>query len=215
MSKHRYPGRACLVAAMACCALVLAACGGSSTPRAATTATTAANDAGGNGPRFAAARACLQKQGITLPQRPPGAQRPGGPGGVPGGNLFNPGPGAGANAARRAQFNTPAFQAAARKCGLTLRRFRANPAARRAAINNFVACVRKNGYNLPAPNFSGKGPVFQAAQVNQKDPKFVAASQKCQSLLRPAGPGAGGGPPGAVPPAGATPVPAQPGTVTQ
>jgi len=43
--------------------------------------------------------------------------------------------------------------------------------------------MRKNGYNLPAPNLSGNGPVFNPAQVNRNDPKFVAAAQKCRSLL--------------------------------
>jgi hypothetical protein len=41
----------------------------------------------------------------------------------------------------------------------------------------------KNGYALPKPNFSGKGPVFSSSQVNRNDPKFKTASAKCAPLL--------------------------------
>jgi hypothetical protein len=53
------------------------------------------------------------------------------------------------------------------------------------SIQAFVSCVRKDGYNMPSPNLSGNGPVFDPAKVNRSDPKFVSASQKCQSLLTP------------------------------
>ncbi len=67
--------------------------------------------------------------------------------------------------------------------------FRASSAADRAAVNSYVACVRRHGFSLPAPNFSGTGPVFNTTQVNTRNPKFIAASGACQSLLRfaPAG----------------------------
>jgi hypothetical protein len=100
-----------------------------------------------------------------------------GPGGPPGAAG---GAGSGSNADRAKR------QAAFRKCGINFRggagQFRNSPAARQAYVK-FAACVRKNGYNLPAPNTSGNGPVFNRSQVNQNNPKFIAASRKCQNLL--------------------------------
>lgn len=66
------------------------------------------------------------------------------------------------------------------------------------AIDKYVACVRQHGYNLPAPNFSGKGSIFPANI--RSNPKFVAASRSCQSLLippRPSSSSSGGGTSGA------------------
>ncbi len=58
-----------------------------------------------------------------------------------------------------------------------------------AAITKYVTCVRQHGYNLPNPNFSGKGPIFpQSIQTNAK---FQAASKACQSLLIPPRPSGG------------------------
>jgi hypothetical protein len=62
--------------------------------------------------------------------------------------------------------------------------FSATSAADRAAVTKYVACVRKHGFKLPSPNFSGKGPVFSSTQVDRSNPKFVAASAACQSLLK-------------------------------
>ena len=59
-------------------------------------------------------------------------------------------------------------------------------------ITKYVTCVRQHGYNLPNPNFSGKGPMFPANIRNNA--KFQAASRACQSLLappRPSGSGTG------------------------
>ena len=63
-----------------------------------------------------------------------------------------------------------------------------------ASINNFVKCVNQHGYKLPAPNFSGKGPIFP--RNIETNAKFQAASRACQSLLippRPNGSGSGSG----------------------
>lgn len=60
----------------------------------------------------------------------------------------------------------------------------------RAALTRYVACVRRNGFDLPAPNTSGSGPVFDPSSVNRNDPRFRAASAKCQQLLAAARPGA-------------------------
>jgi hypothetical protein len=58
-----------------------------------------------------------------------------------------------------------------------------------AAINSFVTCVKQHGYNLPAPNFSGKGPIFP--RNIETNAKFQAASRACQNLLIPTRPGGG------------------------
>jgi hypothetical protein len=57
------------------------------------------------------------------------------------------------------------------------------------AINNFVTCVRQHGYNMPAPHFSGKGPIFP--RTVETNAKFQAASRACSQLLIP--PRTGGG----------------------
>jgi hypothetical protein len=67
--------------------------------------------------------------------------------------------------------------------------FSASSAADRTAVTNYVACVRKHGYDLPNPNFSGKGPVFSTTQVNRSSAKFVAANSACEGLLKFSGGG--------------------------
>ena len=170
-------------AAAACAAVValglaVSACGSSSK-----TSTTASSTAGN---RRAQIAACLKKQGITPPQRPSGT-----------GTGRGPGPGFGFGfGGRPSNPQRSKFQAALRKCGITFRpgggRFTRSPAVR-AALTRFAACVRKNGYNLPAPNLSGNGPVFNPKQVDRSNPKFQAAARKCQSLLPPPRQGAAGG----------------------
>ncbi len=165
----------------------LAACGSSSS-----SSSTAAS--GPNSARRAEIAACLKKQGITPPAgaqgnrftRPPGGAAPGG------GGLFGGGP-AGAQGGP----NGGRFRAALQKCGIRFigrrRGSIASTPAGRAALKRFAACMKKNGYKLPAPNLSGKGPVFDASKVNRSDPKFVAAGTKCQGLIpRPSGPPPGG-----------------------
>jgi hypothetical protein len=83
----------------------------------------------------------------------------------------------------------PKLRAAFQACGARFgfgggRRFQIS----RSAITKYVTCVRQHGYNLPNPNFSGKGPVFPSNI--RKNAKFQAASRACQSLLaspRPSG----------------------------
>jgi hypothetical protein len=164
--------------------VAVAGCGSSASGGSGTTTTAGANN------RTQVAE-CLRKQGVTVPNRPAGATGPRGPtGGGGAGFLFGGGQ-------RRA--SNPKFQAAARKCGLNLatgnRRFSiaSNPRFKQA-INKFVTCVRKNGYDMPAPNLTGNGPVFDATTVNRNDPKFVKAATKCQSLLNFGGPTGPGGP---------------------
>ena len=41
----------------------------------------------------------------------------------------------------------------------------------------------ENGVEMPEPNFSGEGPVFDESEVNRESAKFKQASAKCESLL--------------------------------
>ena len=176
---------AVLVLLLAC--LGLAACGSSSgssssTTSASTPATTTTGAKGPNSGRFAAIRECLQKNGITLPQRTPGQRRPpGGAGGFLGGGrrrgwAFMP------KGVTRAQ-----YEAVLKKCGGgnfaggAGRRF--NSPAFKAALAKFASCMRENGVNIPAPNTSGKGPVFSTKGLNTSSPKFQAAEVKCRGVL--------------------------------
>ena len=82
-------------------------------------------------------------------------------------------------------------QKAFQSCGIQPPSFQAggppnvNSSAYRQSVSRYVACVKQNGYDLPAPNLSGNGPIFDESKVNRDDPKFQAASQKCQQLLQP------------------------------
>jgi hypothetical protein len=214
---------AVLVILLAC--LGLAACGSSSssstsTSTTATTATSASatTGTGAKGPnagRFAAMRECLQKNGITLPQRTPGQRRP--PGGA--GGFLGGGTGAGTQLPKgvtRAQ-----YEAALKKCGggnVAGRGggARFNSSAFKTALAQFATCLRQNGVDVPAPNTSGKGPVFDTKGIDTASAQFKTAETKCQSVLsaafrhgRGAGtsgaPSGGGAAPsggGAAPPAG-------------
>jgi hypothetical protein len=125
---------------------------------------------------------------VTLPARRPRSASPpqgapqGGP--PPGGGFFGGGGGSGPGGPA----NNPKLAAAIKACGGANlrpgRRFRLS----QTRVNAYVACVRKHGYNLPKPNFSGKGPVFPSSI--RSNPKFQAASKACQNLLvrpRPVG----------------------------
>jgi hypothetical protein len=172
-------------------AVAFAACGSSSK----TTSNSATNSAstsknGSRGDRFASLRACLQKQGITLPSAPSGG--PSGNGGPPsagGGGFKLP---EGVSQAK--------FQEALKKCGGGFPGGQTpgfNSAAARAALTKYAACMRENGIDLPAPNTSGKGTVFNTKGIDTSSTAFKTAQQKCQSNLKGAfGPGAGAKPPG-------------------
>ena len=56
-----------------------------------------------------------------------------------------------------------------------------NSAAFKKQVNEYVACVRENGYELGEPNFSGEGPVFEKAESESAE--FKKASAQCQELL--------------------------------
>jgi hypothetical protein len=198
---HRPSRRARLRALAALCALgacvALAACGssGSSTSASTTTGTGASGSNAGGSSRFTALRSCLQKQGITLPAPPSGGT--GGPGG-PGG------PGGGRGLQAPEGVSQAKFQEALKKCGGNFRgrgSANLNSATARAALTTYAACMRSNGVNVPAPNTSGNGPIFNTTGINTSSTQFKTAQSKCQSDLKGVFPGGGAG--GAPPSAGA------------
>jgi hypothetical protein len=183
--------------------LVLAACGSSSSgssssksssaSASATTPTTTAPGPRPGGARFTAVRECMRKNGITLPKRTPG-QRPSG--------GFLPGAGGGPQLPKgvtRAQ-----YEAAIKKCGGFGGAGRFNGGQRfaspsfKAALAKFATCLRENGVKIPAPNTSGKGPIFDTKGINTASAQFKAAETKCSSVLHGAfGSPGGRGPSGA------------------
>jgi hypothetical protein len=185
------PRRALLATAVLAASCALPACGSSSNQPASRSSTTTARATSSRSSLFA----CLRRHGVTLPNRGAGAGPPGGggapPGGAPGaggapaaggGGFFGGGGGGGIA-------NNPKARAAFQACGGRNFPFRGGAGRfrlSRTAVDNYVACVRRHGYNLPSPNFSGKGPIFPA-NVRGKA-KFQAASRACQSLLVPARP---------------------------
>jgi|ERR1700684_2681311 len=182
-------------------AMLLAACGGggSSSTSSSSSTKTSASATKGRGQfaaRGAALRTCLKKAGITLPEGKPGtagSHRPGGPfgaGGAQGGGFQLP------KGVTRAQ-----LQAALKQCGGGFsgagRRFGGARNSQRLA--KFAACMRTNGVNLPTPNTTGKGPIFDTKGIDTTSAAFKAADAKCVKELRPAGAeagGPGGGAPG-------------------
>jgi hypothetical protein len=221
-----------VMAALTLACLGLTACGGSSgsstnaaatgaaatsTAGSSTGAQTSTGSSGGqaNGTRpgrqrFAGIRECLQKNGVTLPKRTPGS-------GPAGGGFLRGGGGTGGPQLPKGMTRAQ-FEAALKKCGGSNfgARFggpgtpgRVQSPAFKQALTKYAACLRENGVNLPAPNTSGKGPIFSTKGINTSSPQFRAATMKCRGMLvgafrRPPGAGAGAGAGGA-PPAGGQP----------
>lgn len=176
--------------------------GGSSGASSSSSTTASASTGAGGSANRTKLVACLKQHGVTLPSRPAGAP-PGGAGGgsggagtgtgtgttgsgrPPGGGFFGGGGG-------RGFANNPKMQAAFKACGANFGfRGRGGFAGRisHTTITKYVACVRQHGYNLPNPNFSGKGSIFPSNI--RTNPKFVSASKACQSILVPARPAGG------------------------
>jgi hypothetical protein len=215
------PRGALLTVVMLALGGLIAACGSASSSSNTTTSSTTASAAAGgaagaagaggaNPARRAALTACLKQHGVTLPARPPGAG--GGPpgSGAPGGGTGTSTTGTsttgtgttGSGTPRRRGFfgggggfaANPKLRAAFQACGAKFgfgggQGFRGRLS--RTNITKYVTCVRQHGYNLPNPNFSGKGPIFPANI--RSNAKFQAASRACQSLLVPPRPGGSGG----------------------
>jgi hypothetical protein len=187
-----------LFLAPALAALTLSACGASSS----SDTTGATGTVASTGQRGAfmndEVRACLQQQGVQLPDRPQGGQGDGGPpaGGLPGGTGGQPPQGygpPGGGGGGMSDSERQKFQDALKKCGVDFGdragggfgRPDTSNADYRARVKAYVACVRQNGFDLPDPNFSGDGPIFDPQKVDQSDKTFQAASAKCQDKLRP------------------------------
>ena len=183
-----------VIAAAVLASVVLAACGSSSTTstnasaNAATSTAGAGGASGASGPRgafgarFSALRECLAKNGITLPKRTPGSRPvPGRSGGVFGGA----GAVGGAGPTLPKGVTRAQYEAALKKCGggLLGRPGNFNNPARTAALTTFATCMRQNGVNLPAPNTSGSGPIFNTKSLNTASAAFKAAESKCSSDL--------------------------------
>lgn len=169
--------------ALAVC-LALGACGSSATSSTSTNTTATGTSASSNGAqasrssRLTALRSCLAKQGITLPAST--ATRPGTGLGGPTGRFR----GGGGFKLPRGVSRTQ-FREALKKCGGA--NFggggRFNSATSKAALAKYVACMRENGVNLPTPNTSGRGPVFNTAGINTSSSTFTTATTKCVSDL--------------------------------
>lgn len=187
-------------------AIALGACGGSSsagsaTKNSASTTKQGSSPSGG----FASLRSCLQKEGIDLPSASPsGAGQPGGEG--PSSGSGGPPSGGAGGFKLPAGVSRTKFQEAIKKCGGGGFRGGARPgfnsSTARTALTKYAACMRENGVNLPAPNTSGKGPVFDTKGIDTSSETFKSAQKKCQSDLK--GAFGAGGPPGGggQPPAG-------------
>jgi hypothetical protein len=103
--------------------------------------------------------------------------------------------------------SNPKFATAIAKCGALAGGLGAGGAGRRtgafdasstqdrAEVVSFAACMKRNGVDLPKPNFSGSGSVF-GIKVNQTTTAYRSAYAKCGGLLKflaaPSAPGAGG-----------------------
>jgi hypothetical protein len=216
-ANRRKPATAALaLVALLLASLGLAACGSSSSSSsnaAATTSATGTTGTGAKGPdagRFAAVRECLQKEGVTLPKRTPGQKRP--PGGA--GGFLGGGAGGTAGPQLPKGVTRAKYEAALKKCGAGQFGRGGSGGARfdnptfKAALAKFATCMRQNGVDVPAPNTSGNGPVFDTKGIDTSSSQFRAAEAKCQSDLTGAfrrGPGAGGAPGTDGAPAGAAP----------
>lgn len=159
------------------------------------------------------AKACLKEKGVELPELKTGQGGPpqAGEGGEPpegfeppeggempqGGESFRGAPPAGESGpgGERIESMKKAFE----ECGVEMPEFKSGPAGKggapvksavfRKQIKEYAACVRKNGYELAEPNFSGNGPIFEKSE--SESAAFKRASAKCQGLL--GGPRGGSG----------------------
>ncbi len=170
--------RFCFLVIVVLAAALLAGCGSSSktssSPANASAATaTTGKPAGLAASRFTALRECLQKNGIPLPPPTPGQS--------PTLRVL------GAHSAHLPKGVTSAqYQAALKKCGASTfagAGRRVSSPAFKAALTKFATCLRQNGVNMPAPNTSGRGPIFSTKGVDVRSTKFRAAEVKCRGDL--------------------------------
>lgn len=166
------------------------------------------SNGGGPGPvEFSAEdRKCLREKGVELPefkagegprtfhkgevpqggQMPEGGELPEGAEPPDGGVVIEGGP-PGSAGGPMSEEDKEAFE----ECGVEMPEFKVvlggpgapdvNSSAFRKKVREYVACVRKNGYELADPNFSGEGPIFEKSE--SESDAFKRASEKCQGLL--------------------------------
>jgi hypothetical protein len=192
-------------------ALVVAGCGssgGGDTSASASTSASTDGDAGGDSGEASQgggpggfeiseeARACLDEQGVELPEAPAGGEMPeGGPpagGGMPEGEPPSAGQMPEGGGAGFGGEQSEEMQEAFEECGVEVPTGgpgqgggmpNTDSASFRNSVKQYVACVRENGYELPQPDLSGEGPIFDQSAVDQEDPEFKKASEQCQDLL--------------------------------
>jgi hypothetical protein len=183
------------VLALVATALVLVGCGGSSGGSSTETTSTASSaKEGGPGGMFnisEEAKACLKEKGVELPGfkggegGPPASGEKPERGEMPEGGAPEGGPPAGGFGGEGSEEMKKAFE----ECGVETPEFKGgaggkpntNSAAFKKQVNEYVACVRENGYELGEPNFSGEGPVFEKSESESAE--FKKASAQCQELL--------------------------------
>jgi hypothetical protein len=163
------PARSGLAAVLlvALTVLALPGCGGSSKSAGATAAGRLPQAIAA---RFEVVRACLQKNGVTLPRRKPGER----------GKAPLP---KGVTAAQ--------LQKVLAKCsgggGAHLWDVASEPAAAGSSdqrFARFAECMRKHGIKLPSPNRSGKGPVFGSKGIETNSRASTAAQLQCVHAVR-------------------------------
>jgi hypothetical protein len=125
-------------------------------------------------------RSCLKEKGVELPE--PGQGGP--PAGGPPEGTPPPEGGPPQGFAKGGAKMKKAFE----ECGVELPQGKPegppmNSGTLRKSIKEYVACMGENGVELPEPNLSGEGPVFQESEVDREDQKFKAANEKCQPRL--------------------------------
>lgn len=195
-------GLAMLLAIVA--ALLVAGCGGSSDDGTSEdTSASSSEQSGGSGGGPGGfeiddeARACLEESGVEIPEMGEGEM-----GGEPPQGEMPPSGEAPEGGEPPQGFGGEDQQKAFEECGIDMSQGGGGPGGAdtdspefRESIEEYVACVRENGYDLPDPNLSGEGPVFKESEVDQDDPDFKAANEECQSLIGGAGGegGSGGG----------------------
>jgi hypothetical protein len=159
---RRWFWTACVVVTAA----LLAACGSSSPGSGGSASSTSSAQARAGTSSRSALSACLKRHGLTLPAgRAGGAPGNGGAaggappaGGTPpaGGAPPSAAPGNGAPGGGFSGAGGAKLRAAFKACGASLPNRPQGAGFSKAAITAYVACVRKHGYHLPAPNLTGK-----------------------------------------------------------
>lgn len=178
MSSHRSTARRALFCVLVIAMFALAACGSSSSPNSS-------SDANARDTARLKLQKCLRDNGVNLPT--PGQNGGGGGFQVDRQKIQK------AMQGPCKKFQTAAFG-------------NITPQQRQEfqdAFVKFSACMRKEGIDIPTPNFGSGGPRVQRFRFNRNSPKFQAAMTKCRSTLpnggRFGGPGGGPGGPGGGP----------------